>query len=171
MIPMLCVYPMLAMFLWTFLILLRNVQVRVSAVLKGQLSNEYFELFRGGRAVRGYFENGKPLEKPNGNAAALLHRGACHHADVAYGHDFFDAGLELFYVPRGPWIGVLDPQTREIKMARIERRRRVNLAPRFCLSFSFSIQIVHIAHVDLIGAIFRQNCLQGVNTDSALSCS
>jgi len=27
------VYPMLAMFLWTFLILLRNVQVRVSAVL------------------------------------------------------------------------------------------------------------------------------------------
>jgi hypothetical protein len=41
------VYPMLAMFLWTFLILLRNVQVRVSAVLKGQLSNEYFELFRG----------------------------------------------------------------------------------------------------------------------------
>jgi hypothetical protein len=41
------VYPMLAMFLWTFLILLRNVQVRMSAVLKGQLSNEYFELFRG----------------------------------------------------------------------------------------------------------------------------
>ena len=40
------VYPMLAMFLWTFLILLRNVQVRVSAVLKGQLSNDYFELFR-----------------------------------------------------------------------------------------------------------------------------
>ena len=41
------VYPMMAMFLWTFLILLRNVQVRVSAVLKGQLSNDYFELFRG----------------------------------------------------------------------------------------------------------------------------
>jgi hypothetical protein len=40
-------YPMLAMFVWTFLILLRNVQVRVSAVLKGELSNEYFELFRG----------------------------------------------------------------------------------------------------------------------------
>jgi hypothetical protein len=32
---------------WTFLILLRNVQVRVSAVLKGELTNEYFELFRG----------------------------------------------------------------------------------------------------------------------------
>jgi hypothetical protein len=41
------VYPMLAMFLWTFLILLRNVQVGVSAVMKGQLSNEYFELYRG----------------------------------------------------------------------------------------------------------------------------
>ena len=40
-------YPMLAMFVWTFLILLRNVQVRVSAVLKGELSNDYFELFRG----------------------------------------------------------------------------------------------------------------------------
>jgi hypothetical protein len=39
--------PMLAMFLWTFLIMLRNVQVRVGAVLKGQLTNEYFELFRG----------------------------------------------------------------------------------------------------------------------------
>ena len=41
-------YPMLALFLWTFLIMLRNVQVRVGAVLKGQLTNEYFELFRGG---------------------------------------------------------------------------------------------------------------------------
>jgi hypothetical protein len=40
-------YSMLAMFVWTFLILLRNVQVRVSAVLKGELSNEFFELFRG----------------------------------------------------------------------------------------------------------------------------
>lgn len=40
-------YPMLAMFVWTFLILLRNVQVRVVAVLKGELTNEYFELFRG----------------------------------------------------------------------------------------------------------------------------
>src|SRR5262249_32566688 len=38
-------YPML--FVWTFLILLRNVQVRVSAVLKGELTNEYFDLFRG----------------------------------------------------------------------------------------------------------------------------
>ena len=41
-------YPMLALFVWTFLILLRNVQVRVSAVLTGKLTNEYFELFRGG---------------------------------------------------------------------------------------------------------------------------
>jgi hypothetical protein len=40
-------YPMLVMFVWTFLIMLRNVQVRVAAVLKGELSNEYFELFRG----------------------------------------------------------------------------------------------------------------------------
>jgi hypothetical protein len=40
-------YPMLVMFVWTFLIMLRNVQVRVAAVLTGELSNEYFELFRG----------------------------------------------------------------------------------------------------------------------------
>jgi hypothetical protein len=40
-------YPMLTMFVWTFLILLRNVQVRVSTVLKGELTNEFFELFRG----------------------------------------------------------------------------------------------------------------------------
>ena len=30
-------YPMLAMFLWTFVVALRNAQVRVSAVLKGNL--------------------------------------------------------------------------------------------------------------------------------------
>lgn len=41
-------YPMLAMFAWTFLVMLRNMQVRLGAVLTGQLTNEYFELFRGG---------------------------------------------------------------------------------------------------------------------------
>lgn len=41
------IYPMAAMFAWTFLVMLRNVQVRVSAVLRGELSNEYFELFSG----------------------------------------------------------------------------------------------------------------------------
>lgn len=41
------IYPMAAMFGWTFLVMLRNVQVRVSAVLRGELSNEYFELFSG----------------------------------------------------------------------------------------------------------------------------
>lgn len=40
-------YPMLAMFVWTFLIMLRNIQVRLGAVITGQLTNEYFELFRG----------------------------------------------------------------------------------------------------------------------------
>lgn len=42
------IYPMAAMFGWTFLIMLRNVQVRVAAVLRGNLTNEYFELFSGG---------------------------------------------------------------------------------------------------------------------------
>lgn len=40
-------YPMLAMFLWTVLVMLRNVQVRVAAVRSGELSNKYFELLRG----------------------------------------------------------------------------------------------------------------------------
>lgn len=42
-------YPMFAMFLWTFVVMVRNVQVRVGSVLKGELTNEYFELFRGGK--------------------------------------------------------------------------------------------------------------------------
>jgi hypothetical protein len=41
-------YPMLAMFLWTFAVMLRNVQVRLSSVSRGELTNEYFELFQGG---------------------------------------------------------------------------------------------------------------------------
>jgi len=40
-------YPMLAMLFWTFLAMLRNMYVRIRAVRKGQLTNEYFELFRG----------------------------------------------------------------------------------------------------------------------------
>jgi hypothetical protein len=41
-------YPMLAMFLWTFAVMLRNVQVRLRSVSRGELTNEYFELFQGG---------------------------------------------------------------------------------------------------------------------------
>lgn len=40
-------YPMLVMFLWTFAVMVRNVQVRVRSVIKGELTNEYFELFQG----------------------------------------------------------------------------------------------------------------------------
>ena len=40
-------YPMLAMFLWTVMVMLRNLQVRVDAVKRGELTNKYFELFRG----------------------------------------------------------------------------------------------------------------------------
>lgn len=43
------IYPMVALFGWTFLVMLRNVQVRVAAVLRGDLSNEYFELFENGQ--------------------------------------------------------------------------------------------------------------------------
>jgi hypothetical protein len=40
-------YPMLAMFIWTVLVMLRNMQVRIAAVRRGELTNKYFELFRG----------------------------------------------------------------------------------------------------------------------------
>ena len=40
-------YPMLVMFVWTIVVLLRNLQVRVVAVKQGELTNKYFELFRG----------------------------------------------------------------------------------------------------------------------------
>ena len=41
-------YPMLAMFLWTFAVMLHNVQVRLRSVLRGELTNAYFELFQQG---------------------------------------------------------------------------------------------------------------------------
>jgi hypothetical protein len=41
------VYPMLAMFGWTFLVALRNLQVRIGAISRRELTNEYFEVFRG----------------------------------------------------------------------------------------------------------------------------
>jgi hypothetical protein len=40
-------YPMLAMFLWTVVVLLRNRQVRVAALNRGELTNKYFELLKG----------------------------------------------------------------------------------------------------------------------------
>src|SRR5688500_13024354 len=40
-------YPMLAMFLWTVVVMLRNLQVRVAAVKRGELTNKYFELLKG----------------------------------------------------------------------------------------------------------------------------
>ena len=43
-------YPMLAMFLWTVVVMLRNLQVRIAAVHRGELTNKYFELFRGAEA-------------------------------------------------------------------------------------------------------------------------
>jgi hypothetical protein len=39
-------YPMLTMFLWTVVVMLRNMQVRVAAVKRGELTNKYFELLK-----------------------------------------------------------------------------------------------------------------------------
>ena len=60
------VYPMIALAGWTFLVMLRNLQVRVAAMNSGELPNRYFELFQGaepsevivktGNHVRNLFE-------------------------------------------------------------------------------------------------------------------
>lgn len=55
------VYPMITMFIWMFLVMLRNVQVRVQAVLQGKLSNEYFEVFRGAEPSETVLKTGNHL--------------------------------------------------------------------------------------------------------------
>jgi hypothetical protein len=55
------VYPMLAQFCWTFLVMLRNVQVRVRAVLRAELTNEYFEVFRGPEPPEDVLKTGNHL--------------------------------------------------------------------------------------------------------------
>ncbi|AOY82438.1 MAPEG family protein [Moorena producens JHB] len=40
-------YPMLAMFIWTFLVMVLTVSVRIYDLAKGRLTNEYFQLFQG----------------------------------------------------------------------------------------------------------------------------
>ncbi|MGH7845433.1 MAG: MAPEG family protein [Candidatus Binatia bacterium] len=54
-------YPMLALFIWTFVVMLRNVQVRLSAVGRGELTNEYFELFHGAEPSESVVKTGNHL--------------------------------------------------------------------------------------------------------------
>lgn len=54
-------YPMAAMFTWTFLVMLRNLQVRVAAVMRGELTNEYFEIFSGGEPSEQIVKTGNHL--------------------------------------------------------------------------------------------------------------
>lgn len=51
-------YPMLALFLWTFLVMLRSVQLRVESVRKGHLSNKYYQLFLGGQPSTAILKTG-----------------------------------------------------------------------------------------------------------------
>ena len=55
-------FPMLVMFLWTFAVMLRNVQVRLRSVARGELTNEYFELFEGGRPSEVLTKTGNHLK-------------------------------------------------------------------------------------------------------------
>ena len=55
--------PMLAMFIWTVLVMLRNMQVRIAAVRRGELTNKYFELFRGAEPAESVQKTGKSFQK------------------------------------------------------------------------------------------------------------
>lgn len=55
------IFAMVGMVLWTFLVMLRNVQVRVRAVLRGELTNEYFEVFRGAEPSEVVLKTGNHL--------------------------------------------------------------------------------------------------------------
>ena len=54
-------YPMLAMFLWTVAVMLRNMQVRVAAVKRGELTNKYFELLKGAEPPEAVQKTGNPF--------------------------------------------------------------------------------------------------------------
>ena len=54
-------YPMAAQFAWTFLVMLRNIQVRVAAIRRGELTNEYFEIFSGGEPSEQIVKTGNHL--------------------------------------------------------------------------------------------------------------
>src|SRR5262245_2237534 len=55
-------YPMLAMFLWTALVVLRNLQVRMTALQPGRLTYRYFELFRGAEPEERIVKTGNHLK-------------------------------------------------------------------------------------------------------------
>ncbi|HWP57056.1 MAG TPA: MAPEG family protein [Candidatus Acidoferrales bacterium] len=54
-------YPMLAMFIWTLIVMLLNVQVRTSALRRGELTHQYFELFRGAEPSEAVLKAGNHL--------------------------------------------------------------------------------------------------------------
>ena len=45
-------YPLLAMFLWTVVVTPRNMQVRVAALKRGELTNKYIEVSKGSEPLR-----------------------------------------------------------------------------------------------------------------------
>jgi hypothetical protein len=70
-------YPMLAMFLWTVAVMLRNMQVRVVAVKRGELTNKYFELLQGAEPPEAIRR--ESFLQSDRDAAALLYHLSCRH--------------------------------------------------------------------------------------------
>ncbi|WP_100902173.1 MAPEG family protein [Nostoc flagelliforme] len=54
-------YPMLAMFIWTFLVMILTVSLRIYDLAKGRLTNEYFQLFQGAEPSQAIVKTGNNL--------------------------------------------------------------------------------------------------------------
>lgn len=82
------VYPMAAMFFWTFAVMLRNIQVRLQAINAGELDNAYFEVFRGASPSDVVLKTGNHLknlaEFPPLFYAACLAAMVAGHADKVF---------------------------------------------------------------------------------------
>ena|SRR5688500_6765579 len=81
-------YSMLGMFIWSVLVMLRNLQVRVAAVKRGELTNKYFELFVRSRAIGIRPKDRQSFQKSDRAAAAVLYHLFGHHVYGPHGRDF-----------------------------------------------------------------------------------
>ena len=70
-------YPMLVMFLWTVVVMLRNAQVRVAAVKRGELTNKHFELFEGAEPPETVQKTGNHFRNLT-RCRRFLHHLSCH---------------------------------------------------------------------------------------------
>jgi hypothetical protein len=90
---------MLAMFIWTVIVMLRNVQVRLSALRRGKLNNEYFELFRGAEPSAVVVKTGNPLRNLTELPPSILHHKPRSHDDRSHRRRVHGTRVELRAAP------------------------------------------------------------------------